>query len=165
MIICGTGHRPDKLGGYSIEVFKNLVLLSEDYLKLLKPDKVISGMALGWDQALAEATINLNISLLCAIPFVGQETVWKEESKIKYNIILNKANTIYYVDKDGYAPEKLQIRNEWMVDNADLVLALWNGSSGGTYNCIKYAKRRFKPILNLFDIYKERYMNLDEDKF
>ena len=25
MIICGTGHRPDKLGGYGYEVHKNLV--------------------------------------------------------------------------------------------------------------------------------------------
>jgi uncharacterized phage-like protein YoqJ len=46
----------------------------------------------------------------------------------------------------------MQIRNEWMVDNAHIVLALWDGSSGGTGNCIKYANRKSvnKPIINLW---------------
>jgi len=47
----------------------------------------------------------------------------------------------------------MQTRNIWMVDNCDLVLALWDGSDGGTGNCIKYANKIGKPIVNLWDKY------------
>lgn len=48
MIIAGTGHRPSKLGGFIlpnptyIKVCKKI----EDHLLELKPEKVLSGMAL-----------------------------------------------------------------------------------------------------------------------
>jgi len=31
-------------------------------------------------------------------------------------------------------------RSEWMVQNCDLLVAYWDGSDGGTGNCVKYAK-------------------------
>lgn len=55
MILAVTGHRPNKLGGYSKQAYRKLVKIAEVNLKKLNPDKVISGMALGWDQALAQA--------------------------------------------------------------------------------------------------------------
>ena len=38
-----------------------------------------------------------------------------------------------------------------MVDNADVILALWNGTGGGTGNCIGYAEKQGKRIINLWD--------------
>lgn len=55
MIVAGTGHRPNKLGGYGDDVFERLVALARTYLWHMEPWHVISGMALGWDQALAQA--------------------------------------------------------------------------------------------------------------
>jgi len=40
-------------------------------------------------------------------------------------------------------------RNEWMVDNSDYVIAVHDGSKGGTYNCIQYAKKNSKEITTL----------------
>ena len=41
----------------------------------------------------------------------------------------------------------MQLRNQYMVDNSDLVLAIWNGKeSGGTWNTIKYARKQGKKI-------------------
>ena len=38
-------------------------------------------------------------------------------------------------------------RNEYMVDNSDLVLAFWNGEeSGGTYYTLSYAKKKNKRV-------------------
>jgi len=37
-----------------------------------------------------------------------------------------------------------------MVDNADIVIAVWNGdekSKSGTWNCIKYARKKGKKII------------------
>jgi hypothetical protein len=51
-----------------------------------------------------------------------------------------------------YEPEKIQIRNEWMVNHVDLILALWNGrKSGDVWNCLAYAQFRLKPIKNHWD--------------
>ncbi len=151
-IVSGTGHRPDKLGGYSDEVFNKLIEIAENALKQIKPTGVISGMALGWDMALAQAAINLEIPLIAAIPFIGQESKWEKESQDYYNELLSKAQKIEIISDGEYSSKKMQIRNEWMVDNSDIVLAMYNGDTfGGTYNCIKYVERKTKPIINLFN--------------
>ena len=41
----------------------------------------------------------------------------------------------------------MQKRNRYMVDNSDIVLAIWNGKeTGGTWNTIKYARSKNKEI-------------------
>ena len=155
MVIAGTGHRPARLGFYSIEAFDNLVKIADRWLEENKPERVISGMAIGWDMALAQATINRNIPLTCAIPFRGQENKWNTTSKNLYHHIISKAENVVYVCEAGYDASKMQIRNEWMVDHCDVLLAMWDGSTGGTFNCIKYAKKRKKPIVNIYERYLE----------
>lgn len=154
MIIAGTGHRPTKLGGYGQAEFDRLVCIALDYLKKERPDKVISGMALGWDIALAHATISIEIPLIAAIPFIGQESRWWKESKKRYKYLLSKAEDIN-ISSPGFAYESFQIRNEWMVDNADMMLAMWDGSEGGTYNCIQYAKEKKVDITNLYEEWRK----------
>lgn len=151
MIIAGTGHRPDKLGGYGQVALVHLVNLAEDWLDENKPDVVISGMALGWDYALACAALNLGVPFTAAIPFRGQESRWPQESQQNYRLLLGEASDVHYVCEDGYAPWKMQVRNEWMVDNCDIVLAMWNGSPGGTANCVRYAEKAGKPVVNLWE--------------
>jgi uncharacterized phage-like protein YoqJ len=150
MIVAGTGHRPPKLGGYHDWIFQGLIILAEDFLKIKEPKEVISGMALGWDQALAQAAINLGISLTCALPFDGMEERWYDEAKARFTNICMKADRIEVLSKE-YHGGTYQIRNEWMVDNSDLVVALWDGSSGGTFNCVYYATKVGIPIINLWD--------------
>jgi uncharacterized phage-like protein YoqJ len=151
LIVAGTGHRPDKLGGYSDEAFNKLVEIAETTFKKTNPSEVISGMALGWDMALAQAAVNMGIPFIAAIPFLGQENMWIKKTQEYYKELLSKASRIEIVCEGGYAAFKMQKRNEWMVDNSDVVLAMYNGdTSGGTYNCVKYATNR-KPIINLYN--------------
>lgn len=151
VVISGTGHRPDKLGGYGKTAFDKLVTIAKNFLIEENPDIVISGMALGWDQALAIAAIQLNIPFIAAVPFKGQESMWPRESQEFYRYILNRAHKVEVTSTGGYSPEKMQIRNKWMVDNSTKIAAMFNGSRGGTYNCIKYAEQVGKPIINLYD--------------
>jgi uncharacterized phage-like protein YoqJ len=152
MIICGTGHRPDKLGGYSPEVFENLKTLAHMYLCVATDlERVVSGGALGWDQALAATSLDLNIPTTLALPFPGFEDRWPEESKSKLHALMHRADKVVFVKEGPYAGWKMQARNEWMVNNSDKVLALWNGTEGGTANCVRYAKKVGKPIINLWD--------------
>lgn len=156
MIVAGTGHRPNKIGGFTTENFFNLVEVAERWLSENNPDKVISGMALGWDMALAQACINSKIPFVAAIPFKGQESKWSFSQKELYKSILKFAEEIVYVSKEGFSAQKMQKRNEWMVDRADVILAMWDGTMGGTYNCIRYAESKNKKIINLYEVYRNK---------
>jgi uncharacterized phage-like protein YoqJ len=151
MILAATGHRPDKLGGYGAEVFARLTRLAEVYLACtVRCDRVISGMALGWDMAWALGALRASVPFTAAVPFEGQESRWPDASRQQYHAILKQAAEVVVVCDGGYAPAKMQTRNEWMVDHADGIVALWNGTSGGTGNCVRYAERVGRPVDNLW---------------
>lgn len=151
MILAATGHRPHKLGGYEIAVAAKLHRIAVGAISEMKPDKIISGMALGWDQAVAEAAVFLNIPFIAAVPFVGFEMRWPSESKAMYRALLQQAERVELLESGGYAPWKLFARNKWMVDHADHMLALWDGSSGGTANTVELANKKPIPITNIWD--------------
>ena len=154
MIVAGTGHRPNKLGGYTRDARTRLFNTAIKSLEHLQPTKLISGMALGWDQALARACVELNIPFIAAVPFAGQETVWPAASQRAYHELCEAASDFIIVSPGGYSAAKMQIRNEWMVDHCDRVLALWDGSPGGTRNCVDYAKTVNKPISNAWKCFQ-----------
>ena len=154
MIVAGTGHRPNKLGGYTRDARTRLFNTAIRSLEHLRPTKLISGMALGWDQALARACVELNIPFIAAVPFAGQETVWPAASQREYRELCEAASDFIIVSPGGYSAAKMQIRNEWMVDHCDRVLALWDGSPGGTRNCVDYAKTVNKPISNAWKCFQ-----------
>lgn len=148
-----TGHRPDKLGGYRIpncQFDQVTELLHKTFLEL-KPRTVISGMALGVDQWAAEVALDLGIHVVAAIPFEGQESNWPEESQRKYRALLRHVGAVKVVSPGGYAAWKMQYRNEWMVDHAEYVVAVWDRSPGGTANCMKYVIERGVPHRNLWE--------------
>jgi uncharacterized phage-like protein YoqJ len=152
MIVAGTGHRPDKLGGYDDETLERLTDLARGYLDTLPDVKaVISGMALGWDMAIAYAAHQKSIPLWAYIPFDGQEKMWPQRSRDRYWDLRNAAEKVYVVCSGGYAPWKMQRRNERMVDECDFLLTLWNGTSGGTANCVRYANKVNRAMHNLWD--------------
>jgi len=157
--LSGTGHRPTKLGGYTQQAFNKLVDVITSYLDSNPPDLVISGMALGFDQALCRAAINVNIPIWAAIPFVGQESPWPTQSRVIYKALLERCEKQIVVCKGGYAAYKLQRRNEWMVDQLtkpdDILLTIYDGTEGGTRNCIEYAKTKGVNIINLYDIWSK----------
>lgn len=148
-----TGHRPDKLPnketGYNLPnpTYIHICQQLEKHLLELNPDKAITGMALGVDSYAANVCIKLGIPFIAAIPFIGQEKIWPEKSKKAYYALLNKACEKVIVSSGGYSAHKLQLRNEWMVDHSDILIAVWDKSSGGTANCINYALSKNKKII------------------
>lgn len=70
--IAFTGHRPDKLGGYSPEADRRLVAFARRLVVALQaryaPERFISGMALGWDMAVAEACASKGLPFIAAVP-------------------------------------------------------------------------------------------------
>jgi uncharacterized phage-like protein YoqJ len=148
-IIAATGHRKP-LGSYDQEP---LIKLVKPVLERLAPRVVISGVALGWDQAVAVAAIELGIPVTAYIPHIGQADQWPKEAVERYSSILGKCEKVVTCHLGGYEPGVMQLRNKRMVDDCDAMLALWDGSPGGTANCIAYAEKKGKPIENLWSLY------------
>ena len=157
MILAATGHRPDKLIRYypRADLDEMLKDLAVDHLRSLEPSEVISGMALGWDTAVAEAAVVLGIPLIAACPFRGQEKLWSGKQQARYRDLLTKAKKVVYVCKHSLNIA-FDERNEWMVDRAGVVLSLHDGSPGGTNNCVEYARRWGVPILDTWPYFMDR---------
>ena len=154
-VIAATGHRPPKLGGYDEKTRRALGALATEHLRYARPAKVISGMALGWDQAVAAACVVLQIPFVAAVPFEGQEARWPDESQDRYRRLLAHAVAVEIITteecySDHLASRAMQRRNEWMVDRAGRMMALWDGSWGGTFNCIRYAETKGVAVDNLW---------------
>ncbi|MGL5441437.1 MAG: SLOG family protein [[Mycobacterium] stephanolepidis] len=146
MIVAFTGHRPNKLGGYGPSPTQDLICDRLRLLLMRLKDScasvvAISGMALGVDQWAAEIALDLKIPLIAAVPFAGQEKAWPSASQTIWDSLMRRASRIEIVSEGGYAKHKMQLRNEWMVDNCDMLIAVWDGTRGGTANCVAYAER------------------------
>lgn len=150
MIVGVTGHRPDKLGGYSDEVRYRLFQLAVAVFKRYQPAAVISGLALGWDTEVATAAVHVGVPLIAAIPFEGQELKWRPEDRKLYHQLIDLSAEVHYVCSPGYAAWKMQKRNEWIVDHCDLLFALWDGNKSGTGNCVEYAQSKGVDVKNLW---------------
>jgi uncharacterized phage-like protein YoqJ len=149
MIVAFTGHRPNKLGGFLLPnpTYIHVCQQLEKTLKELQPTEAISGMALGIDSWAANICIKLGIPFTAAIPFIGQQKAWPQTSQKTYHALLNKAAKQVIVSEGGYTAAKMQIRNQYMCDRCDVLIAVWDGSPGGTGNCVKYAQNIDKKII------------------
>jgi uncharacterized phage-like protein YoqJ len=152
-IIAATGHRPDKLAlwgesAYSPEQTQRLVRFAQQVLTNHQPSTVITGMALGWDMAIAQAAMSLQIPFHAYIPFKGQELMWPASTRLYYQALLRHAQHIVVCSGGGFTKTAMQKRNMDMVDNCDFLVALWNGSKGGTANCLDYAREVNRPFQN-----------------
>jgi uncharacterized phage-like protein YoqJ len=153
MRVAFTGHRPEKIGGYDRDnptrrAIKSV--LAAELSALPQTDLIcLSGMALGFDQDAAEVCYSLGIPYIAVVPFAGQEKVWPLASRKHYETLLERAASVVTVCEGGYAPFKLQKRNEYLVDNSDLLIAAWDGSKGGTCNCVHYAEKIGRDIRRL----------------
>lgn len=148
MRLFGTGHRSDKLGGWDEKspLAEAVKLEVRRELLRLEPESLICGMALGFDMWFAEAGLALGVPFDAYLPFEGQELKWPVVSQQRYRVLLRHARSTFIVSPGGYEPWKMQARNMRMVDDGDEGLACYNGSRGGTHNCVVYALSKGKTL-------------------
>jgi uncharacterized phage-like protein YoqJ len=117
-------------------------------------------MAQGADQMAAQICIDHNIPFDAYIPCEGQEKPWPKAAQEKYHELLGHARHEILTYAGPYpGPWCLQTRNEAMVDNADYILSVYDGTAGGTANCIKYAKEK-----GVIGPDNERWVNINPSK-
>jgi uncharacterized phage-like protein YoqJ len=101
---------------------------------------IVTGGALGIDQDAARIAHKHKKPFVVAIPCLNQEKMWPATAQQQYQKMLTFASKVHYVSDKEYTANCMQKRNEWMVDNCDVLVAVWDGSKGGTENCIRYAE-------------------------
>jgi len=153
MKIAVTGHRPHKLGNDyagTSELIYNIKYEIEQIFDTYIPTHLITGMALGIDTVFALLAIQHEIPFTAAIPFIGQEKMWPAQSQENYRkIISHPLCEKVIISEGGYTAYKMQVRNEWMVNRCDILIAVWDGTEGGTANCVKYAMTRPCSIIRI----------------
>ena len=152
---CFTGHRPDKmeLGEKEIKPLLEKTIddaIADGYVTF------ITGMAMGTDICAAEIVLerkktNKDLHLICALPHPNFESRRSITEKMRFNKIIKKADIVKEIN-DHYFTGCYQVRNEWMVDKSNLVIAVFNGQKSGTKNTVDYAFRKEIGIRKVLDI-------------
>ena len=161
-----TGHRPQYLQRWdhtsryfsnspyfsTKQIFeRDLLSLAMWFFQEYRPARVRTGMALGWDLAVAEACLELGIPYISNLAFWGQQERWSNKDKDRFEKLLNNSMHYQIFSNHGFEPDSYQGRNEYMVDNGDLLVALCGANSGGTANTVRYAQRKNIPYVNLWE--------------
>lgn len=155
--VMGTGSRKmvlqrDRAEIYALLEYK-IMLLADDY-----PDiHLISGMAEGWDEAIAKVGMRRNIPYSCYIPhptygayYWGRKSLTGKNRLHHFNEIVAAAADVQYICQDLYEWHNGKrihanfIRNDAMVERADLALAYTpeNHFSPGTNQCLGLLYRK-----------------------
>jgi uncharacterized phage-like protein YoqJ len=144
-----TGHRDLSHSPEEIKVYLRLIF------EKLNPSCVFIGMAQGFDMIVAEVCCEMNIRYIAVLPFDEMGSNWPKAAQEKLRALILKAISIENICHSGYAKWKYLKRDEWIVNNSEVMLSyLDNRGKGGTYYTVQYCKKNHpeKPTYNLFDI-------------
>ena len=153
-VIAGTGSRSLILDEGKMNKVKEYLinLLTQAKAKYGNNLVVISGMAEGFDEALARAAMSVGVTLIAAIPNKGYSAhYWGKNSQLKVDRMnafqelagyAHRSGGVYYVCGTSiYVDGKHSnfVRNEWMGDRADIVW-VYNPTSRGTAQMYNYCR-------------------------
>ena len=116
------------------------------------------GGALGVDLWCGEILLRLkeqeayrDIALVLALPFQGHDVAWDERSRRRMAFLIrHSAETVTVGTEDQTPAVNYRRRNEYMVDHADILLAVYDDDRSirsGTGITVHYARKRRLPIL------------------
>lgn len=171
-----TGHRPSKfLFGYDedhpdCKKLKKTLAIEIESLICEGYHTFQSGLAEGTDTYCAEIVLELkkqypHVTLLAAIPCYNQEKRWSQFSQKRYHKILDCCDIVHYVTCGDYTNYCMHERNKYLVETSDAILAVYDGSAGGTRNTISYAEKLNKKLIIIDPQTSARVMFFSQNSF
>ena len=141
-----TGYRPMKMPfGYDEECplaldFKHRLHDTIEMLILQGYKHMISGGAQGMDIMAAEAVLELqkeypDVTLEIAVPFEAQAAKWAADYRTRWQECIDRADVVTVLSHE-YTKSCLFARNRYLVTQADILLACFDGKEGGTKNTV-----------------------------
>lgn len=158
---CFTGHRPEKLPWGDQESHPHCVALKESMAAQLEEmyqkgyRHFLCGMARGADFYFAEAVLALqaahpDVTLEAALPCAGQAKKWSSDDRHRWTQLVHQCDT-HTLLQEHYDRHCMLRRDRYMVDQSSAILAVFNGTRGGTQYTLNYAMDRRLDIY-LFDL-------------
>ncbi|HAZ91328.1 MAG TPA: DUF1273 domain-containing protein [Eubacterium sp.] len=147
-----TGHRPERLALPEEQV---IAFIKEQVKKAIEDGYTcfISGMQRGVDIWAAEAVFEErknghDLKLVAACSFEGMERSWDLEWIKRYNRILREADGVYFI---GDYPSRAAhfMRDEWLVDHASRLIAVYTGAPGGTKHTMEYGVKKGLEVIRI----------------
>ena len=137
-----TGHR-------ELDESFSLEKLQKTVLELAKKgaENFFCGMAKGFDLFAAEAVLKIKenypkVKLVACVPYYGQEKGYSQEDKKRYvNILKNCDFKITFADE--YYKGCTLVRDKYMADNADVLVAYLKKEKGGTAYTVGYFNKKY----------------------
>lgn len=173
LVCCFTGHRSKKVpwladdDDYRTKRLRDALKALVDGLSLHGVKRYIAGNAEGFDTIAAETVLESNKYLEISKAWEGVPDDWKSpELEIaipfeghnatdqRISDIQDKATLAHVVSDEKSHAKAFFERNEYMVDHADIVIALLDDSdgseSGGTVQTMWHAMHQGKPLITFY---------------
>lgn len=162
-VVAFTGHRKLPSGYYNhdnpsddwLKVERLIAKILTEFTLHYHINEFIVGGAIGFDTLVAKCVMEHRtkyegIKLVLAVPFPSYASKMLHFNKKIFLKYEKEADKIVVVSEDPYTARKLFVRNEWMVMNSDILCSFcFKKSKGGTYQCMEFASKNRKPILNI----------------
>lgn len=112
------------------------------------------GMAEGFDMTAAEIVIELmsehnDIALEAYIPWPEFANHFNNSEAQRYDNILKHCSSLYLAS-DEFNKGVYHKRNDMLVEDANYLVAWWDGSSSGTGYTVKQARKKHLKLINLY---------------
>lgn len=136
-----TGHRHLKYD----DVVQSLEKIRSDFPGAMW----ITGGAYGLDSHTARFALDNSIPLWLVLPFPAKVLCARWPSGDARDLLFRSVKDCkkLSVVSPVFSMASYQRRNEFMVDAADVLAAFFDGSQGGTANCVRYAQKAGKRIV------------------
>ena len=156
---CFTGHRPGKLPWRYNEFDPRCLKLnrrSADAVELAYEQgfrHFLCGMAMGCDLYFCEAVLALrerhpDVTVEAAIPCPTQADAWPPAQRERYDRLVAACDFETMVSGQ-YTSTCMLRRDRYLVDHASLLIAAFDGTSGGTRYTVEYALNQGLAIVDL----------------
>lgn len=162
--IATTGHRMDGFGGegaihaltrFAISLVKRSVAKHKHVLW-------ITGMAMGWDLSIAYACAHEGVLFDAYVPCRDQDKLWPSKWREYYAELLHKAHCVNMISMQDYSHGVMQKRNQRMVDDCEILAAMWSGKPGGTASTVEYAKKVGRQTHNFWNEWKKFQIEISQ---
>lgn len=113
----------------------------------------MSGMAVGFDMYAAECVLSLRnelegIRFVAVVPFEGHQLKFSAADKQRFEEILKRADECVTLSQ-VYHQGVYSVRNDYLVRHADIVVACYDGSAGGTRYTVQRAEKTGREVINI----------------
>ncbi len=113
----------------------------------------LSGMAIGFDLAAAEAVLSCktgqtDIRLVAVVPFRGQQLRFSAYDRARFERILAEADEAIFLS-ESYSRGSYAIRNNYLVAHAATLVTWYDGRAGGTRHTVERALAQNRKLIHL----------------